>query len=130
MHSHTPPTPQQQQQMLAAQQQQQQQQRMQIQPPDPAVQAAIDASFREVKFKLGPPNSSVLLCENHDLIKCTDCNVDFTAVNQLAAHIAQVPTPVPPPPAMATNQVAQLVTRAKEEGNVSCPMDISTRAES
>ena len=132
MHSHGPPGPQgpqqpvqltpqqvqQLQQMQAQQQQQQQARMMQQQQPDPAIQADIDESFREVKFKLGQPNNSILLCENHGRQKCDECKVDFTAVNELAARITQLPNQIPPPPAMVNNQVAQLVTKAKEEGNV------------
>lgn len=135
MHSHGPPgpqqsqqpqiqlTPQQIQQLQQLQQQQQQarmmQQQQQQQQPDPEIQAAIDNTFREVKFKVGEPNSNVLLCENHDRQKCDECQVDFTAVNELAARIVTLQSPIPPPPQLATNHVAQLVTKAKEEGNVS-----------
>jgi translocation protein SEC72 len=142
MHSHGPPqggqqqqiqltpqqlqqlTPQQLQQLqqLQAQQRmmQQQQQQQQQQQPDPEIQAAMDSSFREVQFKTGEPNNNILLCPKHDRQKCDECKVDFTAVNELATRIAGLPNPVPPPPAMVNNQIAQLVTKAKEEGNV-CP---------
>lgn len=125
MHSHGPPqggqtvqlTPQQLQQLQQLQAQRQQQQMMQQQQPDPEIQAAMDASFKEMKFKLGEPNNNVLLCEKHDKAKCDECKVNFTAVNELATRIAGLPSPVPPPPAMVNNQIAQLVTKAKEEGN-------------
>jgi hypothetical protein len=126
MHSHGPPgpqqsiqlTPQQIQQLQQLQAQQQQQRMMQQQQPDPTIQAAIDASFLEVKFKLGQPNYSVLLCVDHDRQKCNDCKVDFTTVNELANRISSLAGPIPPPPSMPTNQIAQLVLKAKEEGNV------------
>jgi Spy/CpxP family protein refolding chaperone len=113
----TPQQIQQLQQMQAQRMQQQQMQQQQAQQqPDPETQAAIDASFREVKFQVGQNN--ILACEKHNKQKCEVCKVDFTAVNELAARIAQQPNPVPPPPAIVNNQVAQLVAKAKEEGNV------------
>lgn len=130
MHSHGPSgpsgpqqpiqlTPEQIQQLQQLQAQQQQQQRMvQQQQPDPEIQAAIDANFQEVKFSLDQSKNNSLLCEKHQKQKCDECKVDFTAVNELAARIAGLPSPIPPPPAMTNNQIAQLVTKAKEEGNV------------
>lgn len=103
-------------------QQQQQQRMMQQQQADPTIQAAIDASFKEVNFKLEPKNNNALLCEKHDRPKCDECKVDFTAMNELAARIAGLPAPgVPPPPQMANNQVALIVGKAKDEGNVGGP---------
>lgn len=90
----------------------------QQQQPDPEIQAAIDASFQEVKFSLDQSkNKNSLLCEKHEKQKCDECKVDFTAVNELATRIAGLSSPIPPPPAMTNNQIAQLVTKAKEEGN-------------
>jgi translocation protein SEC72 len=108
MHSHGPAPP------------QQQQQQQQMPAPDPAILAAIDATFKEVPFKLGPPNDSQIFCPVHSLEKCTDCNIDFTSVNQLAKLIATIPAEVgvPPPAQLAGPQRAQLVTKMKEEGNV------------
>jgi len=113
----TPQQLQQLQQMQAQARMQQQQQQQQQAQADPAIQAAIDANFKEVKFQLTEPNNNVLLCEKHNQQKCDVCKVDFTSVNELAAKIAQQPNPVPPPPAIVNNQIAQLVTKAKEEGN-------------
>jgi len=109
-------TPQQIQQLQQMQAQRMQQQQAQVQ-IDPSIQAAIDESFQQVNFQLAQPNNNVLLCEPHNKQKCAECKVDFTAVNELAARIAAQPNPVPPPPSIVNNQVAQLVTKAKEEGN-------------
>ena len=109
MHSHGPAPPQQQQQVP-----------QQMPPPDPAVLAAIDANFKEVQFKLGPPNNTQIFCPAHSLEKCSDCDIDFTTVNHLAKLIATIPPEagVPPPAQMAGPQRSQLVTKTKEEGNV------------
>src|SRR5258708_704181 len=101
---------------------QSQAQQMQVNPPDPAVQAAIDAQFRPVKLKLGVDDGkSIAVCAPHGREVCEDCKLDFFAMNQTARVLQSLPSEmrVPPPPNIVHPQRTPLVQKAKEEGNVS-----------
>lgn len=56
-----------------------------------------------------------ILCKEHSLETCTDCNIDWTSHNALAATLKQVKE-IPPPNAANPVRSAQ-VNRLKEEGN-------------
>ena len=91
-------------------------------PPDPKMQALIEADYKPVDMKLGPPNNSQALCAPHGQEKCEKCGVDFTSLNSLARIFVQNPTlVVPPPPQIVQQQRSQAVTKTKEDGNVRVP---------
>jgi len=93
---------------------------MQVNPPDPAVQAAIDAQFRPVKLKIGVDDGkSIAVCAPHGREVCEDCKLDFFAMNQTARVLQSLPSEmrVPPPPKIVHPQRTPLVQKAKEEGN-------------
>ena len=115
-HSHGPPsqpTPQQLAQSAAHFQ-------SQAPPPDPALQAIIEADFKPIKnLALGPPNNSVALCIGHAQEKCTECDVDFLDLNRLSKLLTNNPTlRCPPPPNVISQKLSQIVTQTKDEGNV------------
>jgi translocation protein SEC72 len=86
---------------------------------DPAIQAAIDANFRSVNLKLGPPDNSTVLCLSHSREKCADCNLDFSITNRLAKLLILNPNLMCPPPSNVVSQkLTQAVNSMKEEGNV------------
>jgi translocation protein SEC72 len=120
MHSHGPQaqlTPQQQAQLQAQLQAQQQQQQQQMPVADADMVAAIDESFKPVAFKV--VQNQTLVCPTHNQEKCADCGTDFSQVNHLSKLFVGTPDlAIPPPPSVMTNQLAQLVTKTKEEGNV------------
>ncbi|KAI5121637.1 hypothetical protein M0805_001165 [Coniferiporia weirii] len=109
-HSHSPapqPGPQQQQQQYVPPPQ-----------PDPKLQALIEADYKPVALKLGPPNDAQALCAAHGLEKCEACGVDFIATNSLARIFAANPNlACPPPPQVVQPQRSQAVTKTKEDGN-------------
>ncbi|KAF8328452.1 uncharacterized protein EI90DRAFT_3065405 [Cantharellus anzutake] len=114
---HAHPNPQQQPQQS---QQHPQAQQMQVSPPEPAVQAAIDAQFRPVNLKLGADDGkAIALCASHGREVCGDCGLDFTMLNQTSRVLQSLPSemPVPPPPHVVHPQRSPLVQKAKEEGN-------------
>lgn len=87
--------------------------------PDAKIQALIEADFKRVDLKLGPPNNAQALCASHGLEKCSDCGVDFTGTNALARVFVQNPNlVVPPPPQVVQPQRSQAVNKTKEDGNV------------
>jgi translocation protein SEC72 len=104
-HSHGPPL--------------QQQQQIIQQAPDPAIQALIEADFHPVDLTVSAPNESHASCLKHTLEKCTDCGLDFSALNRLSKLLISNPTLLcPPPPNMVTQKLSQVITNTKEEGNV------------
>lgn len=108
-HSHGPPQP----------QPQQQQPQMIMRPPDPVMQALIEASFQPVDIKLGPPENATALCGAHGLEKCTNCDVDYLALNRLSRLLQANPAlRCPPPPNVITQKLSQVVSNTKDEGNV------------
>ncbi|KAF5384594.1 hypothetical protein D9757_007470 [Collybiopsis confluens] len=100
-HSHGPPQPQQ----------------VALPPPDPALQALIEADFRPISLALSSDNSA-LLCEPHKLEKCSSCNSDYINLNRLAKILAANPNLKAPPPAnVISKNLSQAVNNTKEEGN-------------
>jgi translocation protein SEC72 len=88
-------------------------------PPDPVLQAAIDQDFRPVPLALGS-DGTIAVCEPHKLEKCDNCNVDFVNTNRLSRLLVANPNLLCPPPSNIVSQkLTQMVTSAKEEGNVS-----------
>ena len=88
-------------------------------PADPKMQALIEADFKPVNMKLGPPNDSQALCTPHGKEKCDECGVDFSSTNALARIFVQNPNlVVPPPPQIVQQQRTQAVMKTKDDGNV------------
>jgi len=105
-HSHGPQQPQQPQQAV-------------MPSPDPALLALIDQDFHPVPLALGSDGVSAV-CEPHKLEKCDNCNLDFDITNRLTRLLAINPNLACPPPSNVVSQkLTQLVTTAKDEGNVS-----------
>ncbi|KZT70787.1 TPR-like protein [Daedalea quercina L-15889] len=91
---------------------------MAMRPPDPLMQAVIEASFRPVNFALGPPENGSVLCGLHKLEKCEGCDVDYTGLNRLSRTLhSNSNLRCPPPPNMVNKQLSQAVVNTKEEGN-------------
>ena len=87
--------------------------------PDPALLALIDQDFHPVPLALGTDGVSAV-CEPHKLEKCDNCNLDFDVTNRLTRLLAINPNLACPPPSNVVSQkLTQLVTAAKDEGNVS-----------
>lgn len=89
-------------------------------PPDPAGQALIDQDFKPIELSLAADGHTAT-CAHHSLEKCTDCDVDYVALNRMSRILAQNPNlRCFPPPNAVTNNLSQAITGKKEEGNV-CP---------
>jgi len=104
-------------------QQQQGQQQAQPQPPppraDPVMQAIIDADYKPVSLQFGEPENSTVLCKPHAREVCTDCKLDFSALNQLTKSLINRPElAFPPPPQIVHPGRSMAVTKTKDEGNV------------
>jgi translocation protein SEC72 len=92
--------------------------------PDPALQAMIDQDFRPVPLALGS-DGTIGVCEPHKLEKCDSCNLDFVNTNRLSRLLVANPSLLCPPPSNVVSQkLTQMVTSAKDEGNVSKPFSI------
>lgn len=88
-------------------------------PPDPAMQALIEADFRPVDIAISD-EKDFLLCGAHKLAKCPDCGVDYNLLNRINKLFILNPTlKVPPPPNMLSQNITTGVNKVKEEGNVS-----------
>lgn len=90
--------------------------------PDPLVQAALDARFRQVPLKLVPPADRKSTA--HVAPADPDSKLDFSALNLLSHQIATmlpanepVPTRIDPQTVMQ-NPRSIAVVKAKDEGNV------------
>jgi translocation protein SEC72 len=82
--------------------------------------AVIDASYQPVDVALGPPENVAALCSAHSSEKCTECGIDFVALNRISKLLLINPNLRCPPPAqMVTQKLSQMITATKEEGNVS-----------
>lgn len=95
---------------------------IQVNAPDPSVVAAIDAQFHNVDIKLGGEDGNTLVaCGPHGSEVCSICGTDFFLLNQTSRVLKSFPKemPIPPPPNVIHPQRTPLVTKAKEEGNVS-----------
>ncbi|KAG6835075.1 hypothetical protein H0H93_005068, partial [Arthromyces matolae] len=86
-------------------------------PPDPALQALIEADFRPVPLSLSDDKHNAR-CSAHGLEKCEPCDVDFVNLNRLSTLLANNPNLLCPPPAqIVTQKLTQMVTSTKDEGN-------------
>ncbi|KAF8310094.1 hypothetical protein DL93DRAFT_2084855 [Clavulina sp. PMI_390] len=94
-------------------------QSIQVQAPDPAIVAAIDAQYTPVALQVGGENNNIVTCGPHNLEVCNECGTNFFFLNQTAKVLASFPKemPVPPPPNVVHPQRTPLVQKAKEEGN-------------
>ncbi|KAH8111004.1 hypothetical protein DFH11DRAFT_1616495 [Phellopilus nigrolimitatus] len=82
------------------------------------MQALIEADYKPVNLKLGPPNDAHAFCAVHGLETCQACGVDFSGMNALAKIFVANPHLVcPPPPQVVQPQRSQAVTKTKEDGN-------------
>lgn len=89
--------------------------------PDPILQAAIEADFKQVSLCLGDAekSNSIALCKEHKKETCTDCGLDFTAMNAMAKMFAMAPADaILPPPNVIAPQRGAAVSKTKDEGNV------------
>ncbi|EAU90043.1 hypothetical protein CC1G_08316 [Coprinopsis cinerea okayama7 len=87
-------------------------------PVDPTAQALIDNDFVPVPLSL-EQDATVAVCSAHKQEKCEPCNVDFVNMNRLSRVLASNPQLLCPPPSNVVNQkLSQMVTAAKDEGNV------------
>jgi len=83
------------------------------------VQALIDQDFKPSPIKIGA-EPHIVVCTEHALEKCSDCNLDLTTLNRMSRIFANNPNlPYPPPANVITQKLTQMVTATKEEGNVS-----------
>jgi translocation protein SEC72 len=92
-------------------------------PPDPVLEAAIEADFKPVSFEFadhdGRKNSQAL-CNEHKLQMCQKCGIDWQPLNALAAMFSGAPPDaILPPPSVIQPARTQAVNKTKEEGNVS-----------
>ena len=112
-------TPQQLQQLQQLQAQARQQQQ---QPPpraDPVMQAIIDADFKPVSLQFGEPENNTVLCKSHAREVCSECKVDFSALNGLTKSLINRPDlAFPPPPQVVHPGRSVAITKTKDEGNV------------
>lgn len=89
-----------------------------MRPPDPVMQALIEASFQPVDIALGPPDNSAVLCGKHSLEKCSGCDVDYVGLNRLSRLLhTNANLRCPPPPHVVNRQFSQVITNTKDEGN-------------
>lgn len=96
----------------------QQQQQAVMRPPDPVMQALIEASFVPVDVGIAQDNFS-LLCTTHSKEKCADCDVDYAFLNRISKTLLMNPAARCPPPPNAVNpKLSQAVEAVKNEGNV------------
>jgi len=88
-------------------------------PPDPVLQAVIDADFKPVNLKLGGPDGiSVLSGANSEEVD-EENGLDFTRLNRLSKLLSTNPNlRCPPPPNVVSQKLSQVINGTKEEGNV------------
>jgi len=86
-------------------------------PPDPALQALIDAEFNAISLAVSQDGHAAH-CAEHSLEKCPECDVDFVLLNRLAKIFVQNPNLLCPPPAnMISKNLSTAITNMKDEGN-------------
>ncbi|GBE86540.1 Translocation protein [Sparassis crispa] len=91
---------------------------MVIRPPDPVMEALIEASISSVDIALGPPDNTTALCGKHSLEKCVECDADYVSLNRLSRILlAHSTLRCPPPPQIVTQKLTMAITNIKEEGN-------------
>lgn len=86
-------------------------------PPDPVLQAVIDADFKPVNLKLGGPDGTFVLSGANS--EEVDEESDFTRLNKLTKLLATNPNlRCPPPPTVVSQKLSQVINVTKDEGNV------------
>lgn len=100
---------------------------MQVNAPDPAVVAAIDAQYRPVALKLGGEGGdSAVLCEPHGNEVCATCGTDFFLLNQTARVLRSFPKEMPVPPSTKYSSPSALAASPKSERGRKCTFDVSS----
>ncbi|KIY65811.1 TPR-like protein [Cylindrobasidium torrendii FP15055 ss-10] len=95
----------------------QMQQRQGPPPPDPVIQAAIDAQYVPVDLDLA--DGGVIRCNKHKQVVCQECNADYLRLTMLSTILTANPNlHVPPPPNVQNKNLSMQVNKVKEEGNV------------
>lgn len=90
-------------------------------PPDPVLQAIIDADFKPVNLKLGGPDGNFVLSGANSEEIDEENGLDFTRLNKLSKLLSTNPNlRCPPPPTVVSHKLSQVINGTKEEGNV-CP---------
>jgi len=90
-------------------------------PPDPVLQAVIDADFKPVNLKLGGPDNTFVLSGANSEEVDEDNGLDFTRMNRLSKLLSANPNlRCPPPPTVVSQKLSHVINGTKEEGNV-CP---------
>ena len=88
-------------------------------PPDPVLQEIIDADFKPVNLKLGGPDNTFVLSGANSEEVDEENGFDFTRMNRLSKLLATNPNlRCPPPPAVVSQKLSQVINGTKEEGNV------------
>jgi translocation protein SEC72 len=88
-------------------------------PPDPIIQAVIDADFHAVNIKFGPPDNTVVLSADTNQDKDAKNDLDFTGLNRLTKILVTNPNiRCPPPPNVVSQKLSGAINNTKEEGNV------------
>ena len=88
-------------------------------PPDPVLQAVIDADFKQVNLKLGGPDGTFVLSGANSEEVDEENGLDFTRLNRLSKLLATNPNlRCPPPPTVISQKLSQVINGTKEEGNV------------
>src|SRR5882762_3080097 len=88
-------------------------------PPDPVLQAVIDADFKPVNLKLSGADGNFVLSGANSEEVDEENGVDFTRLNKLTKLLATNPNlRCPPPPTVISQKLSQVINGTKEEGNV------------
>lgn len=88
-------------------------------PPDPVLQAVIDADFKPMNLKLGGPDGTFVLSGANSEEVDEENGLDFTRLNRLSKLLATNPNlRCPPPPTVISQKLSQVINGTKEEGNV------------
>lgn len=91
-------------------------------PPDPVLQAIIDADFKPVNLKLGGPDGNFVFSGTNSEEVDEEAGLDFARLNRLTKLLATNPNlRCPPPPTVVSQKLSQVINGTKEEGNV-CPL--------
>jgi len=87
-------------------------------PPDPVLQAVIDADFKPVNLKLGGPDGNFVLSGTNSGEVDEENGLDFARLNKLTKLLATNPNlRCPPPPTVVSQKLSQVINTTKEEGN-------------
>src|SRR5882757_9773883 len=88
-------------------------------PPDPVLQAVIDADFKPVNLRFGGPDGIFVLSGANSEEVDEENGLDFARLNRLSKLLATNPNlRCPPPPSVISSKLSQVINGTKEEGNV------------